>query len=80
VELFTGTEIAIVDQVTDELRQLTNQQVSDLSHDTMAWRLTSDRDEIPYGTALLSTDEPTAEDLAWVEEVARREGLEPKAG
>lgn len=67
LSIFEAEEIAIVDQVLEELRPLTNTQVSDLSHETMSWRLTEDYSEIPYGTALLGSDPPTAEDLAWLE-------------
>lgn len=69
LDAFSGQEISIVDAVLDELRPLTNRQVSDLSHETVAWRATHDGQEIPYGTALLSSDEPTDEDLAWLKEV-----------
>lgn len=70
VELFAGSEIALVEEILDEFRGLTNQQVSALSHETLAWRLTSDRQEIPYEMALLPQDPPSDEDLAWLEEVA----------
>lgn len=76
---FTGTEVAIVEEVLSNLAPLTNQQVSELSHATVAWRLTELHDEIPYGTAVLSSDEPTDEDLRWLEEVAGHESLEAAA-
>lgn len=66
---FSGQEVSIVDTVLDELRPLTNRQVSDLSHETIAWRATRDGQEIPYGTAVLSSDDLTDEDLAWLREV-----------
>lgn len=66
LERFSGAEIAVVEEVLSELRPLTNKQAGDLSHETMAWRLTDDRQEIPYGTALLSSDEPTDGDLDWL--------------
>lgn len=66
---FSGTEIAIVDGVIEGLAKLTNQQASEQSHKTKAWLLTEEGQEIPYGTALLSSDQPSADDLAWLEEV-----------
>ncbi len=75
LSLFTGAEIAVVENVLSELRPLTNKQVSDLSHDTMAWRLTDLKQEIPYGMALLSSDEPTLEDLEWLERSVDSETL-----
>lgn len=79
LELFDGTEIALVDEIIEQLRGLTNRQVGELSHETLAWRLTADRDEIPYGAALLSHDTPTSEDREWLGEVAEREAVEGTA-
>lgn len=75
LSLFTGVEIAVVNDVIEELRPLTNTQVSDESHETVAWRLTSVKQEIPYGTALLSSEIPTDEDLAWLQEVSSGERM-----
>ena len=74
LSLFSGVEIALVDQVIRELWGLNNSEVSDLSHDTMAWRLTRDYQEIPYGTALLCADPPTEDDLDWAREIAANRG------
>ena len=68
---FTGEEIAVVDYVLDRLRPMTNTEVSDLSHRTVAWRVTDNEQEIPYGSAMLSSESiPTEEDLAWLGEIA----------
>ena len=76
VELFSGPEIAIVDEIVEWLRPLTAGQTSALSHETIAWRLTEDRDEVPYGAAVLSSDTPSEDDRVWLKEVARRGGLD----
>ncbi len=77
---FTGPEIAIVDRILDDLGPLTNGQVSDLSHKTIAWRITEDGQEIPYGAALFAHDEPTDEDLSWLEGIARSAQVARMAG
>ncbi len=77
---FSGTEVAIIEGVLTDLRPLTNQQVSELSHETVAWRLTEDQDEIPYGTAVLSSDEPTDDDLRWMEGAVSSEALGTATG
>lgn len=75
-DVFDMPELTIVDQVMKELRPLNGQQVSELSHSTMAWRLTDDYQEIPYGTAYLDNDGPGEDDLAWLEEVSRGASME----
>lgn len=69
LDLFTPQEVAIVDQVLDELAPFSGMQASEISHKTMAWRLTGDRQQIPYGTAIFSQDFPTEEDIEWLEGV-----------
>jgi len=76
VELFSGPEIAIVDAVISELAPLTNKQSSELSHETNAWRLTHDKQEVPYSMAVLSMEEPTAADIAWLTERSGRGRVE----
>lgn len=71
---FTSQEIAVVGRVLDRLRPLTNTEVSELSHETVAWQVTAENDEIPYGAALFSSDLPSEEDLAWLREVATNRG------
>jgi hypothetical protein len=69
---FTKEELAIVDDVIDEMRQYTNTQASDLSHEKAAGWVAHDQGEtIPYETALISM-EPVDEQV-----VAYFETLEP---
>jgi hypothetical protein len=75
--LFSGTEIDIVDEVIDHVRELTNKQVSELSHESAGWLLTEEYEEIPYGSAALSVAPRTARDETWLKEVAQRGGLAP---
>jgi hypothetical protein len=69
--LFSGAEVALVDEVMRILMPLNNREASQLSHETMAWRLTEDRQEVPYATAVISPEAPNASDRAWLEGVAR---------
>lgn len=78
--VFERDELTIVDRVLRELAPLNSAQVSELSHETMAWRLTEDGQEIPYGTAFLDSEEPTADDLAWLKEVSERGGMAAVTG
>lgn len=73
---FDEGEIGIVDYVLQALRPLTNAEVSDLSHRTRAWQLTDEHQEIPYGSALISSDGPTEEDLVWLREVMSDAGMD----
>jgi len=46
-------DIAIVERVLSDLDDLNAAEVSDLSHGTLAWRLTNPGETIPYEAALL---------------------------
>lgn len=58
VDLFSPHELAIVTHWITTFWGMSARDVSDFAHETVAWRITHDRQEIPYGTALISTDEP----------------------
>lgn len=72
--LFTGEELALVDQVIAELAPLTAEAVSDQSHEHPGWRLVDERETIPYSTALVSTAPPSKRTLARGRELAARLG------
>lgn len=52
--LFSPEELAIVDEVIEELRPLTGTAVSDDSHKLPGWRAAGMNKEIPYATAFVS--------------------------
>jgi len=63
LSLFSGEEIAIVDRVIDDLRSMTAQEVSDLSHELPAWKLVDVGESIPYYLALISKEpQPLTDD------------------
>jgi hypothetical protein len=72
--LFTADELALVDEVIDELRPLTAKAVSDQSHEHPGWNLVADRQAIPYSTALISTGPPSDRTLERGRELAARLG------
>jgi len=78
--LFAGDEIALIDEIIDILAPMTNTEVSELSHRTMAWRLTEDRQEVPYGTALIDHSLPSDADVKWLKGVARGGAMARAAG
>jgi len=70
LNMFDAREIAFVDEVLSHLGGLNNSEVSEMSHKTMAWKLTNMNQQIPYGLALFSSQEPNEEDTAWLESVS----------
>ncbi len=72
---FSADEIAAVTEWIVTFWGMSARDVSDYSHETVAWRITRDRQEIPYGAALLPSDEPTDDELTWATEVAASYGL-----
>jgi hypothetical protein len=57
---FSGSEIALVDQLIAELWDLGALEVSDLSHNFVGWQLANEREEIPYETAFVESIEPVS--------------------
>jgi len=69
IDAFKPNDIAIVADVLDRVKDLSNQEASDFSHETIAWRITGSKQEIPYGSAVLDSEGPTDEDLWWLKTV-----------
>lgn len=60
LKVFTGEEIALVDDVIRILERMDAEQASDLSHRMVGWKMTREGETIPYQTIFLS-DEPLTE-------------------
>jgi hypothetical protein len=60
LEIFTGKEIALVDEVIEALWDLDADEASEFSHRFVGWKMTKLNDPIPYGSIFIS-DEPLSE-------------------
>ena len=58
LSLFSGAEIAIVQDVIHKLWDLNATGVSELSHEFIGWQLAAEGEEIPYSTVLLGHPRP----------------------
>lgn len=58
LSLFSGAEIAIVQDVIQKLWDLNATGVSELSHEFIGWQLAAEGEEIPYSTVLLGQPRP----------------------
>ena len=73
--LTEGWQRAFLDIKMDEIaEQGTATEVSDLSHEHPGWRVTKDRDEIPYYAVHISAEGPTEADIAAADAVVREQG------
>lgn len=75
LSLFSLEELAIINEVIQELRPLDGKEASARSHKEPGWKLTKDRQTIPYRTAWLSSEPLTQEQLEVGLEIAKRHGL-----
>lgn len=67
VSVFTSEERQTIDDVLDQLAGLNGREVSELSHEEPAWRLTEEGETIQYGAALLGAKQvstPTSRQLS----------------
>ncbi len=55
LSIFSGIEIAIVNQVIEEFKNRSAKYVSDLSHEFIGWQAAELNETIPYETALVSS-------------------------
>ena len=73
-QIFTESELAIVDAVIAGLGGFTANDVSEISHGA-AWRSVSENDLIPYETAFVSDAEITDDDKRWAMHLAKDDGV-----
>lgn len=73
LSLFSGEEIALVDQVIEYLRGKTAREVSELSHDR-AWRVAKMGGAIPYEAAFLSNENSNEGDVERGRELIEQHG------
>jgi len=73
---FTAEEIAIVDEVIDDLRGYNARRVSEVSHRFIGWQVARERETIPYEMVYLSTRPVTDEELAYARQLAQHYGNE----
>ncbi len=70
-EMFTSVQIALVDSIIEALRDATAEEVSELSHRMVGWKVVDLGETVPYETIFLS-DEPMSEaDIQRAQELAR---------
>ena len=69
VSLFSGPEIAMVNQVLRRFRRMTATQISENSHQFHGWQLAKDGETIPYAAALLDKRPLTEQEDEWAHEI-----------
>jgi hypothetical protein len=70
LSLFSGTEIAMVNEVIAQLRGRSAAAVSGLSHGMIGWQVTAERETIPYESIFLYDGPVTAADKKMAREIA----------
>lgn len=74
LEKFSGEEIAVVDRVIDKLKDQGANGVSNISQDSIFWEAFDERQEIPYESVFVSSEEPTEEMIEYGRELAKDYG------
>jgi hypothetical protein len=63
LSVFTAEQIALVDRIIEELWNLDAEEVSELSHRMMGWKLAGMNETIPYETVFISAEPLTESDV-----------------
>ena len=75
LSMFSGAEIAIVNDVIENILPLTGKDISELTHGLRGWQIARPQEEIiPYETVFLSDDAPTKADHERAKELALQHG------
>jgi hypothetical protein len=79
LDLFTGSEIAMVDRMIEGMQGVKAEDVSEMSHTLVGWLVTDEKDTIPYNTIYFANPPLSAEEILHARELktakARPEGV-----
>jgi Protein of unknown function (DUF4065) len=75
LKVFSGREIALVDNVIEELWDLDAEESSEFSHRFVGWKMTKEGDPIPYGSIFISDEPLSTAELLRGQELARELGV-----
>jgi Protein of unknown function (DUF4065) len=70
--MFTPEQISLVDGVIEALRDSTAEEVSELSHRMVGWKVVDTNETIPYETIFVSDEPLTEADIQRAQELARQ--------
>lgn len=65
INVFNKDEIFLMDAVLENICDHNATEISDLSHLFLAWNIAENKEELPFFSFLLETEEPTAADYDW---------------
>jgi hypothetical protein len=71
LDVFTASEMSLVDSIIDGLRDSTAEEVSELSHRMAGWKIADPGEIIPYETVFVSADALTDADIQRAIELAK---------
>jgi hypothetical protein len=75
LELFTAEELRIANEVFEEMRRFNAKAISDFSHlKSAGWKVVDLHEDIPYESAFIVTDPPSAEAIERGRELAAKYG------
>jgi len=73
LELFTAQELRIANEVFEEMRRFNAKAISDFSHlKSAGWKVVDLHEDIPYESAFIITDPPSAEAIERGRELAAK--------
>lgn len=69
LDLFTGTEIAMVDRMIESMEGKTAEDVSEMSHNLVGWLVADEGETIPYNTIYFANPPISEEDSLHAQEL-----------
>lgn len=69
ISVFSSAEVSLIDDVLAALRDKSGVEVSEMSHQEIGWRITSDAEVIPYESVFISNRPLTADDIRRGQEI-----------
>jgi len=65
IDVFDKDEIFLIDDVLESIGDHNAAEISDYTHQFLAWIIANDKEELPFYSFLLTENEPEVKDLEW---------------
>jgi|SRR6185503_3400742 len=65
VKVFNEEEVFLIDEVLEKISDLSAAELSDYTHQLIAWIVAKEKEELPLHSYLLTKEEPDAKDIEW---------------
>jgi hypothetical protein len=72
IDVFSPEEIFVIDEVLEKICDLSAAELSEYTHQLIAWIVAKEKEELPLHSYLLTKEEPEMKDIEWAKKSIKK--------